>query len=650
MNSANLALTGTLAKVFSFDNPGKRFTVLRIDIENAGTAAFAAWKVLARATVDSPMRDITPSSITAADGFSVVVPSPRAVATLAAGANTQIALNCTLWDRIEVHASGAGALARVWYEGVSDDSVGAAPGGGGSSSVPSNVMTFEVDSTIGALSVSLGSARYRADSPTRRVAVVGHSIPAQAFTAANSGYGGLANNVGYASYGWFSFWLYLTGYAGPVVNESVAGATTATLSSQIQDAVSSGADLVLIHNGGINDGALSAAQSIENIKAGLLVALSAGLRVVIATEVSTEAFSSSAARIEAINAYIRSLHGLAPDQIRVADFARIQSDPKSADASSYSSVLDDLTYDTTHANQMSAYLLGREAVRATGTWVTRSALAWNNGTNYLLNGRCGIGTEGTVTSGGANSNAPGSWIIDRHGAASVTFSTFVARQLAIRWPLPLTSGAAAVAIPKGLRVRPTVRNGFHYVALTTGTVAYGAAEPTGGALWGTVAASSITWLVVPDNDRPTLSEIGSVVLMDYKTTTAGASDYVRMYQEVDVSGMSSTTRIQGAMKVIAQDGYCGNACLRVSFLDAGNAIIGNTWGMAPQIMSSSSSSPYFAPWSRDDGLVMTLPMDAPAGTVKVRFSVQMFGMGGDVAGAIPCRIGVTDCVLRNGEV
>lgn len=118
MKTANLTLTGTLATVIELDNPGKRFTVLRADIENSGGSAFAGWRVLGRVTSDAPMRDITPASITAADGYAVVSPSPRAAATLAAGANTQLAINFTLYDRIAVQFSGTGAVARAWFEGV----------------------------------------------------------------------------------------------------------------------------------------------------------------------------------------------------------------------------------------------------------------------------------------------------------------------------------------------------------------------------------------------------------------------------------------------------------------------------------------------------------------------------------------------------
>ena len=538
-------------------------------------------------------------------------------------------------DSLKAASSGSGADAQVGQNLI--DQVG------GYSPVAS-----KRDPLTGGSMFYVGSGGYYADAPAKRVAVCGHSVPAQSFNYANPGYGGLSNDKGYASYGWVSFWIYLTGYAGPIENYSVAATSTAELAAQVAAAVAYGADTILLHNGGINDGAFSASESIDNIKAALKIALGSGLRVVIATEASTETFTSSAERIETINAFIRSVPSLAPMHVRVADFARISSSPSALDGSSYLTVLDDTTYDTAHPNQMAAYLFGKEAVRATGNWVQRGQLNWNNGTNYLTNGRLG-GTAGTVTSGLANSNAPDGWISDRHGAATVTFATYVARTLAIRYPFPLTSGGAAVAIPKGLRVRPTTRNGYHYVALTAGNVAYIDSEPTGGTLWGTVTASSITWLVVPENDSVTHPEIGSSVLMDYKTTTAGASDYVRMYQEVAVSGMASTVGIQGAMTVIPTDGYCGDACLRVSFLDSGNAIIGNTWGMAPQIMASSASSPYYTPWSRDGGLVLTPPMNAPAGTVTVRFSVQMFGMGGGT-NSIPCRIGVSDCVLRNGEI
>lgn len=108
-------LTATLDTVVQAANPGYGASVLRVDIENKGASAVTGWKVLGRATADAPMRDITPGSITAADGYLVVSPSPRAANTLAAGANTQLALNITLWDRIEIQFQGVGAeVAASW--------------------------------------------------------------------------------------------------------------------------------------------------------------------------------------------------------------------------------------------------------------------------------------------------------------------------------------------------------------------------------------------------------------------------------------------------------------------------------------------------------------------------------------------------------
>ena len=66
------------------DNPGKRFTVLRADIEKTAAARpLRAGECSPRDQRDAPMRIfITPASITAADGFTAVVsPSPRAAAT-----------------------------------------------------------------------------------------------------------------------------------------------------------------------------------------------------------------------------------------------------------------------------------------------------------------------------------------------------------------------------------------------------------------------------------------------------------------------------------------------------------------------------------------------------------------------------------------
>ncbi|NMG48290.1 hypothetical protein GO613_09275 [Azoarcus communis] len=109
MPSASRTLTASLQPVVEFDNPGYSSSVLRIDIENKGAAGVAGWKILARPVRSAPLRDITPASVTSADGYLVVTPAPRAAASLGAGQNTQLALNCTLWERIEVHFQGVGA-------------------------------------------------------------------------------------------------------------------------------------------------------------------------------------------------------------------------------------------------------------------------------------------------------------------------------------------------------------------------------------------------------------------------------------------------------------------------------------------------------------------------------------------------------------
>ena len=110
--NGNTILVAGLTPVIKFDNPARR-TVLRADIENVGSAAFTGWKVFARATDGAPLRDITPPAPTTADGYRVVVPSAVNPGTLAAGANVQLALNASMWREIEIHFSGANAIARA---------------------------------------------------------------------------------------------------------------------------------------------------------------------------------------------------------------------------------------------------------------------------------------------------------------------------------------------------------------------------------------------------------------------------------------------------------------------------------------------------------------------------------------------------------
>ena len=112
--TANRTLTASLEPVVVIDNPGYSGSILRVDLENKGASAVTGWKLYGQATPNAPLRDITPGSVTAADGYLVITPAPRAP-TLAAAANTQLAINCTLWHRMELHFAGAGAqLAASW--------------------------------------------------------------------------------------------------------------------------------------------------------------------------------------------------------------------------------------------------------------------------------------------------------------------------------------------------------------------------------------------------------------------------------------------------------------------------------------------------------------------------------------------------------
>lgn len=116
--TANRNLTASLEPVVVIDNPGFAGSILRVDLENKGASAVTGWALYAQATPSAPMRDITPGSVTAADGYLVVTPAPRAP-TLAAGANTQLSINCTLWHRMELRFAGVGALLAASWEVLS---------------------------------------------------------------------------------------------------------------------------------------------------------------------------------------------------------------------------------------------------------------------------------------------------------------------------------------------------------------------------------------------------------------------------------------------------------------------------------------------------------------------------------------------------
>lgn len=115
MSQSNTALTASLATLSAIDNPS-RHTVLLVDIENTGAAPVTGWRLLGRIGRDAPLRDITPASALVADGYQVVAPAPRNPASLAAGEHTWLTLNVSLWDRLELQMSGAGAQVRAHWE------------------------------------------------------------------------------------------------------------------------------------------------------------------------------------------------------------------------------------------------------------------------------------------------------------------------------------------------------------------------------------------------------------------------------------------------------------------------------------------------------------------------------------------------------
>lgn len=118
MPNATRTLGADLAPIVTLENPGYGFSLLRVDLENRGTAAVTGWAILARAVPGAPLRDITPASLTSADGYLVVTPSPRAANNLPAGQNTQLALNVTLWSYVEIQFRGPGAELAARWEGL----------------------------------------------------------------------------------------------------------------------------------------------------------------------------------------------------------------------------------------------------------------------------------------------------------------------------------------------------------------------------------------------------------------------------------------------------------------------------------------------------------------------------------------------------
>ncbi|RZI79808.1 MAG: hypothetical protein EOP38_24400 [Rubrivivax sp.] len=491
------------------------------------------------------------------------------------------------------------------------------------------------------------------------VGTVGHSKTNMGFGPASGGYNGLAGDPGYTSNGWPAHLIWFSKALITFRNYAVSGSSSAAMPGQLRALLAEGPmDVLSVYNGGVNE-TRDYQETIADIFLTVRMAVEAGVpRIAVWTEDPSEGYlEGSATRISNVNAAIRTLPLIYGDRVRVVDIARIGSNPGDVYGSAYAGVLADLTYDITHGNMTMASLGGRLFARVGFDWFAPFAFATNRGDvgNLLTNGRMG----GRVTASPGLTNAqqysagPTDWIT-RRGGAGVTYRVTKQRTMPIRYDVV----NAGVAVEASLRVKPAIRNGLHYIALTDGT--FTTAPPTGGTPFKPMAADAggVVWMPVPENDLLAYPDPDELTVFDFFTNTTGATDFVETYTDIPIAKFSSRQGVRAGTLCHAMDSAIGCPVARLMFLGLDNTtVLRNAWGMAPQVILNASTSPYMLPMSREGGLLLTPAFDVPESVGLVRLSVRLFGMGGGPVhvtddlenGKIPCRMGLSQGFVFEGN-
>ncbi len=435
---------------------------------------------------------------------------------------------------------------------------------------------------------------------TLSVGVMGDSISNQCFDL-STGYGAVAGDAALSSYGWVTWWQYFSCAALSFTNYAVPGSTTQGLrDSQLAAALAGNHDIYTIAPNGIND-AVAGSVSVANITYVVDTLVAAGKRVLLGTPTPNGSFSTSKSRIATIAAGMRALAIKYPAQVRLVDFARLASNPSDADGANYLTYFDAMTYDVdtaaTHPNWVAAASFGYAAHKATTDWTSPYTYPVTRGdaNNMLPNGQFG-GVGGTITSGGANSVGPDTWVTSR-GAATVTYSAFKARRLPLMWK-------TAVTYPVGARITPPVPNGYHYIVLTS--AASGATAPSSLVSFAQTQpdAGGPVYLTVPANDSNDVPEVGEDLLILASSTAMTASDYVGITN----AAIDATAMVGKKIKVGLYAESIGSipalVQLRVEQYAGASRIVG-AFGMMANSLPGTTKAAYSAIANRKRGLVAT---------------------------------------------
>ena len=398
-----------------------------------------------------------------------------------------------------------------------------------------------------------------------------------------AGFGGAAGDTAWSNYGWFSWMLFWSRADISAVNYAISGSTSGpmdgsepsnVLTLQLPAALKAGHDIYTIAPIGINDTLLTGAQSVDYITQSVVRILNSNpsARVLLGTPMGVDSYVSSKSRISAIMSGMRGLANAFPDRVRLADFHSVNADPGSvADGAGYQTTFDDVTYDTTHPHIVGASFMGRMAYEAISDWLQpyQYARANADAPNLLTNPQLG-GVSGTISNAGINSVAPTSWTVGR-GSANVSYSAYKARRLPLVWKTGIT-------YPVGARIAPVTPTGWHYIVLTS--AATGATPPSAITAWGqsTPDAGGPVYLTIPANDTARTPDLGEDFVIDMTASSAGASDYVVLSQQVSAAALAGKQYAVGIV-MEALGSPWGAAMLRVQQLNGASAKIVDHFGM-----------------------------------------------------------------------
>lgn len=554
-----------------------------------------------------------------------------------------------------------------------------------------NVLRVDKNEAGGSrIAIHNQSARFK-ESCQLSFGLIGDSLNARNDDWAAGYYGAekLGLDSAYSNYGWFTWLLGFSGANIKMYMYAVNGSTSESVINNQLTAAVAGRHDIYAYIAGIND--INGEDTVGNASIVVDSVVQSGGRLILMMPPPTATFTSSRARFTGILTGLVALATKYPLSVRFVNLFDIDSDPALADGTAYASVFDNLKADGTHENTTGAAYHGYKVYKAIEDWLMPSMItsAKNGmGVNKLVNSALG-GTAGTITSAvaGSNSVAPDSWTIGR-GSANVTYAAYKARAQANRF-------VAGLTYPVGARIYPQQRNGFHYIVLTsavagatppgasnavalatpkgawsglTGALATPASVTHNGFVWvltqNVADVTAVTpgvsnvwmnaypapfsriqpnatgpvYLVVPENDWKETPMPEEQVIIDMSSSSAGASDYVWLTQNISVA---EGDKLSTGVFIDPMDSdYFGFALRVTQQVTAGGAEIAEHAGMGPNGFIGTTYSPTLIPFRREKIWVPTPEITIQPTVTSLRFAVMLYARanGGNARYAVSAPI------------